>query len=74
MISKALIDLYINHDEFISVNNVVREYNEMKEKMKNPENNVEYIYKNIIYKIIYNIISKYNKIIYKNNVNMLSQL
>ena len=46
----------------------------MKEKMKNPENNVEYICKNIIYKIIYNIISKYNKIIYKNNVNMLSQL
>ena len=32
LICKALIDLYINHDEFISVNNVLREYNEMKIK------------------------------------------
>ena len=29
-ISKALIDSYISHDEFASVNNVLREYNEMK--------------------------------------------
>ena len=27
VINKALIDFYINHDEFISVNNVLREYN-----------------------------------------------
>ena len=27
---KALIDWYINHDEFVSVNNVLREYYEMK--------------------------------------------
>ena len=38
--SKALIDSYISHDEFVSVNNVLREYNEMKEENKNP---VEYI-------------------------------
>ena len=30
LISKALIDSYISHDEFISVNNVLREYNEKK--------------------------------------------
>ena len=33
-ISKALIDSYISHDEFISVNNVLREYNEIKEQIK----------------------------------------
>ena len=42
MISKALINSYINHDEFISVNNMLREYNEMKGENKNPENAVEY--------------------------------
>ena len=43
LISKALIDSYINHDGFVSVNNVY-EYNkyiEMKE-IKNPKNAVEY--------------------------------
>ena len=29
-ILKALIDSYISHDEFVSVNNVFREYNEIK--------------------------------------------
>ena len=37
LISKALIDSYISHDKFVSVNNVLREYNEMKEEIKNPE-------------------------------------
>ena len=31
LISKALIDSYISHDEFVSVNNVLKEYIEMKE-------------------------------------------
>ena len=31
LVSKALIDSYINHDKFVSINNVLREYNEMKE-------------------------------------------
>ena len=31
LISKALINLYSSHDKFGSVNNVFREYNEMKE-------------------------------------------
>ena len=43
LISKALIDSYNGHDEFSSVNNVLREYNEMKEEIKNPETSVGYI-------------------------------
>ena len=34
LISKALIDSYISHDEFVSVNNVLREYNEIKGRNK----------------------------------------
>ena len=41
--SKALFGSYISHDEFVSVNNVLREYYEMKEEIKNPETSVEYI-------------------------------
>ena len=42
LISKALIDSCINHDEFVPVSNVLREHNEMQEEIKNPENAVEY--------------------------------
>ena len=42
MISKALTESYINHDEFVTVNNMLTEYNEIKEDIKNPENAVEY--------------------------------
>ena len=42
LISKALINSYIRHDEFVSVNNLLREYNEMKKEIKNPETSVEY--------------------------------
>ena len=41
-ISKALSNSYINNDEFVLVNKVLREYNEMKEEMKNSKNAVEY--------------------------------
>ena len=41
LIYKALSESYISHDEFISVNNVLREYNEIKEKIKHPETSVE---------------------------------
>ena len=41
LISKVLIDSYISHDEFVSVKNALKEYNEMKEEIKNPENPVE---------------------------------
>ena len=43
LFSKSLIDSYISHDKFDSVNNVLREYNEMKEEIKNGETSVEYI-------------------------------
>ena len=42
LISTALIDSYINHDDQVSVNNVQREYNEMRVEIKNPENPVDY--------------------------------
>ena len=32
--SKSLIDSYINYDKFSSVYNALREYNELKEKIK----------------------------------------
>ena len=40
--SKSLINLYISRDEFVSENNVLREHNEMKKEIKNPETSVEY--------------------------------
>ena len=42
LISKALIDSYISHDEFVLVNNVLRKYYEMKKEIKYPETSVEY--------------------------------
>ena len=39
---KALIDLNISHDEFVSVNNVLGEYNEIKKEIKNPKISVQY--------------------------------
>ena len=43
LLSKVLIDSYISHDEFVSVKNVLSEYNEMIEAIKNPETSAEYI-------------------------------
>ena len=34
LISQALIHSYINHDELVTVNNALREYNEMKFRNK----------------------------------------
>ena len=42
LIFKALIDSYNDPDEFVSVNNLSQEYNEIREKIKYPENPVEY--------------------------------
>ena len=36
--SKSLIDLNISLDEFMSMNNVLKEYDNMKEKRKNSNN------------------------------------
>ena len=35
LISKALIDLNNSRDEFVLINNVLKEYNKMKEEIKN---------------------------------------
>ena len=35
LISKALIDSNISHDEFASVNSVLKEYDDAKEEIKN---------------------------------------
>ena len=35
LISKALIDSVISHDEIFLINNVLKEYNEMKKDIKN---------------------------------------
>ena len=43
LIYKTLIDSYITHDEFVSVNKVLRGYNEMSEEIKDREISVEYI-------------------------------
>ena len=43
LISKSLIDVDISHNEFVSVHNALREFNEMKNKLKNTETSVEYI-------------------------------
>ena len=40
--SKALTDSYISLDEYISINNVLRGYNEMKKEIKILEGSVEY--------------------------------
>ena len=42
LFSKVLIDSYITQDKFVSVNNVLTEYSEMKEEIKYPETSVEY--------------------------------
>ena len=48
LISKALIDSYISRDEFVSVNNVLREYNEMKEEIKKSWNVCRINYINMV--------------------------
>ena len=35
LISKALIDSNVSHDKFVLINNVLKEYNEMEEAIKN---------------------------------------
>ena len=42
LIFKTLIDSCISRDEFVSVNNVLREYYEMKQERKISETSVEY--------------------------------
>ena len=39
--SNDLIDSYINHYKFVSINNVLREYDKIKREIKNSKNSVE---------------------------------
>ena len=41
LISKTLTDWCISHEEFVSVNDVLRKHNEIKEELKNPGTFVE---------------------------------
>ena len=45
IISKVLIDSYISHDKFVSVNYVLKEYNEMIKEIKHPETLWNTLYK-----------------------------
>ena len=38
LISKAFIDSNISDNEFIVINNVLKEYDDMKEEIENPSN------------------------------------
>ena len=38
LISKALIDSNISHDEFVLINNVLKEFYDMKEEIQNSNN------------------------------------
>ena len=38
LISKALIESNISHDKFVLINNGPKEYDEMKEELKNSNN------------------------------------
>ena len=44
LISKSLIDSVISHDEFVLVNNVLQEYNEIKEEIKNLNTSSNLVY------------------------------
>ena len=41
--SKSLIDSNISHDEFVLINNVLKQYEEMKEEFKNSINSMKYV-------------------------------
>ena len=43
LISKTLMVSYITHDGLVSINNVLKEYYEMKEEIKNLETSAEYV-------------------------------
>ena len=43
LISKALIDSNISHDELVLLNNVLREYDDIKEETKNLKTSLSYL-------------------------------
>ena len=67
LVSKGLIDSFIIHSEFVSVNKVLRKYSEMTEEIKNPKNAVEYIIwkqrKHIVSVVRKTLLEEQNKIV-----------
>ena len=59
-IYKSLINSYINHEEFVTVNNVLREYSKIKEEIK-------------MLKMLWNILHKKYKIVIIKVCNFLIQ-
>ena len=47
LISKALIDSNISHDEFILINNVIKEFYDIKEEILITNKSLDYIYNNV---------------------------
>ena len=43
-VSRALFDLFISLDKFVSVSNLLREYNNMNEEIKNQKSHQRFIY------------------------------
>ena len=56
LICKALIESHIVHDEFVSVNYILREYDDVKETIKRPKTTVDYQKIQTIYKKQYHIV------------------
>ena len=48
LISKVLVDSVISHDEFVLMNNVLKEYNKMKEETKKFEDLISLLDKLIL--------------------------
>ena len=54
LISNALIDSNISHDKFLLINNVLEEFYDMKEEIKNPMLNksVNYMHYIVLYTLL----------------------
>ena len=65
LLSKDLIDLNSSHDEFVSINNVLKEYNDTKKEIESLKTSTlsqifETIYKNNVI-LLYEVQKKYRK-------------
>ena len=64
LISEALIDLDITHDEFVLINNVLTEFHDMKEEIKNSNDTFKLYIKQFF--LIFLSVEKVQKVITKN--------
>ena len=65
LISEALIDLDITHDEFVLINNVLTEFHDMKEEIKNSNDAFKLYIKQFF--LIFLSVEKVQKVITKNS-------